>query len=63
MSNGHAWGILWCPLNNRDGCKIGVCSTPKNPENHARHIRRDVDMCPHRHDEGENADNKEDESA
>jgi hypothetical protein len=47
MSNGHCWGFLLCPGHTRDGCRIGVYSTPRSPENHARHIRRDVDLCPH----------------
>ena len=47
LSQGHAWGHLLCPRSTREGCIVAVWSTPKNPENHARHIRRDVDMCPH----------------
>jgi hypothetical protein len=47
LSGGHAWGILWCPFEDRSGCRISVWSTPKNPQNHARKIRRDVDSCPH----------------
>src|SRR5437867_1612293 len=46
-SKGHAWGHLYCPLKSRAGCIVSVYSTPRVPENHARHIRRDVDMCPH----------------
>lgn len=56
LSNGHAWGHLLCPLQTRDGCIVPVWSTPRNPENHARHIRREVDFCPHRdpdEDEGD----------
>ena len=45
--SGHAWAYLYCPKNDRSGCKVGVWSTPKNPENHARHIHRQVDSCPH----------------
>ena len=40
MSNGHAWGRLFCPHSTRDGCIISVWSTPRNPENHARHTRQ-----------------------
>ena len=46
----HAWGKLYCPYNN-DGCRCGefciacIWSTPKNPGNHARAIRRVVDHC------------------
>lgn len=47
ISNGHAWGRLLCPFSTRDGCIVSVWSTPRNPENHARHIRKVVDGCPH----------------
>lgn len=50
---GHAWGHLLCPRSTREGCIIGIWSTPRNPENHARHIRRRVDTCPHRDEEEE----------
>jgi hypothetical protein len=43
----HIWGTLWCPHNARDGCRIRVMSTPRNPEKHARDIRRSVERCPH----------------
>lgn len=44
MSNGHAYGILWCP--NACRCHKSVPSTPRVPEHHARRIRRAVDQCP-----------------
>lgn len=47
LSNGHAWGHLYCTHSGREGCRIAVWSTPRIPENHARHIRREVDICPH----------------
>ena len=47
----HAWGRLYCPQSTREGCIISIWSTPTVPENHARHIRRQVDLCPHLHDE------------
>lgn len=47
MSSGHAWGFLLCPWSTREGCKVTVYSTPRNPENHARHLTRGVDRCPH----------------
>ena len=47
LSRGHAWGHLYCPFSSRDGCKISVWSTPRVPENHARHVRREIDLCPH----------------
>ena len=49
ISEGHAWGRLFCPLSTREGCIVSVWSTPKNPENHARHIGREVDLCNHGH--------------
>lgn len=48
LSNGHAWGRLFCPFSTRDGCIISVWSTPKGPENHARQVRNKIDNCPHR---------------
>lgn len=47
ISSGHAWGKIFCPQSTRDGCYFCVWSTPRNAENHARHIRREVDLCPH----------------
>ena len=50
ISNGHAWGRLFCPRSTREGCIISVWSTPRNPDNHARHIRKVIDSCPHKPD-------------
>jgi hypothetical protein len=62
MSRGHAWGHLLCPHHQREGCLVSVWSTPHNPENHARHIRREVDLCPHGDDEnGEDANQQEED--
>lgn len=47
ICGGHAWGRLYCPEGSRQGCIVGVWSTPRNPENHARHIWREVDLCVH----------------
>lgn len=47
-SNGHAWGFLLCPQHARDGCSVTINSTPRVPENHARKLTREVDLCPHR---------------
>ncbi len=44
---GHAWGRLYCPRQDREGCQFSVASTPRNPRNHARWIRRQIDNCPH----------------
>lgn len=43
----HIWGKLLCPLRSRDGCYFNVHSTPRNPEDHAKRIRRAVDDCEH----------------
>ncbi len=43
----HIWGRIYCPLQNREGCAKAVYSTPRNPEDHAKDIRRAVDRCPH----------------
>lgn len=43
----HIYGKITCPRRARDGCSYNVLSTPKNPEAHARRIRRRVDNCPH----------------
>ncbi len=49
---GHKWGVVRCG----EGCKVFVWSTPKNPGNHAKAIRRAPDKCPHREAEEENRD-------
>jgi hypothetical protein len=43
----HIWGRLYCPLSTRDGCAKAVYSTPKDPEDHAKDLRRAVDRCRH----------------
>jgi hypothetical protein len=43
----HDFGELYCPHHQRGGCIIRVYSTPKHPEDHARWIQRQVDLCPH----------------
>jgi len=47
---GHARGKLRCPFNSNDcrcgiHCTTSIWSTPQNPGNHARQIRRVVDNC------------------
>ncbi|PKB21151.1 LOW QUALITY PROTEIN: hypothetical protein CLU91_1522 [Janthinobacterium sp. 64] len=50
VGGSHAWGKISPPYND-DGCRCGefciacIWSTPKNPGNHARAIRRVVDNC------------------
>ena len=49
-SSSHAWARLKCPYND-PSCRCGkfclqsVWSTPKNPQNHAKQIRRIADRC------------------
>ena len=43
----HIWGTLRCPLQSREGCYFHVHSTPRNPEAHARRIRKAVNRCGH----------------
>jgi hypothetical protein len=47
MSDGHAFCRILCPLETPDGHIVSVWSTPRVPEDHARHIRRKVDRCDH----------------
>ena len=53
QSNGHAWGRLWCPQHDRDGCVVSIWSTPKNPTAHARDLARAVKRCDHCREEKE----------
>jgi hypothetical protein len=46
-SNGHDWGIAYCPHSARDGCRFAIHSTPQVQETHARRFRSTVDKCPH----------------
>lgn len=48
----HAWGRLFCPEASRSGCIVSVWSTPSNEDNHARQLRRFIDRCDHRVDDG-----------
>jgi hypothetical protein len=50
IGGSHAWGKMYCPYNMQD-CRCGefcitsIWSTPKNPTNHAKQIKRVVDHC------------------
>ncbi len=46
-SSGHRWGVARCGEASRAGCQISIWSTPRNPGNHARQIRRVLDRCAH----------------
>lgn len=47
-NSAHAWGRLLCSLESRDGCSMSIWSTPKNAQNHAKQIIRNVKSCPHK---------------
>jgi len=48
----HSWAKIRCPHNDRNcrngmHCQNGIWSTPRDPRDHARHIRQWVDRCIH----------------
>ena len=50
VGGSHAWGKMYCPKNDKacrcgEFCITSIWSTPKNPSNHARGLRRVVDGC------------------
>lgn len=49
----HAWGKLHCPWHEREGHKLSVWSTPRDPYIHAKLIKRAVDKCHHESKEGD----------
>ena len=51
--SGHAWGIAQCPFGQRGGCRMSIWSTPRNPEAHARQLRRALVRCTHGGEEQE----------
>lgn len=50
IGGSHCWGRMYCPYNDQD-CRCGefcitsIWSTPKNPGNYSKAIRRVVDNC------------------
>jgi hypothetical protein len=44
-SHGHPFGRIKCGFGHRR-CQLSIWSTPRNPEAHAKAIRRVVDACP-----------------
>jgi hypothetical protein len=50
VGGGHAWGKIYCPFNDI-ACRSGtfyiasIWSTPRNPEDFARAVRRVVNNC------------------
>jgi len=64
VGGGHAWGRVYCPYNDAqcrcgEFCIASVWSTPKNPGNHARALRRVVDNCIRHSKQRESADDAE----
>jgi hypothetical protein len=50
VGGGHCWGKIYCPYNDKECrggifCISSVWSTPRNPGNHAKQIRKVVDNC------------------
>lgn len=50
LGGSHAWGKLYCPYHCAacrcgEFCIVSIWSTPRNPELHARFLRRVVDHC------------------
>lgn len=50
VGGSHAWGKIYCPHNDKkcrcgEYCISSIWSTPRNPANHAKQIRRVVDNC------------------
>lgn len=50
VGGGHCWGKIYCPYNDKECrggifCRSSVWSTPRNPGNHAKQIRKVVDNC------------------
>ena len=50
VGGSHAWGKIYCPWDDEtcrcgEFCITSIWSTPKNPGNEARKIKRVVDNC------------------
>lgn len=46
-SSGHRWGVMYCGAEGRAACKASIWSTPRNPGDHAKQLRRRIGNCPH----------------
>jgi hypothetical protein len=57
VGGSHAWCKMYCSANDKE-CRCGqfcitsIWSTPRNPGNHAKQIRRVVDNCTSKDSEG-----------
>lgn len=45
--SGHRWGVARCAGDGDDRCRVSIWSTPRNPGDHAKQLRRFVARCPH----------------
>lgn len=43
LGSGHAWGQLRCSYGC---CDVSVNSTPKNPDNDVKRLRKRMNRCP-----------------
>lgn len=63
VGGSHARGKIYCPYND-DECRCGefciasVWSTPKNPGNHSRALKRVVDNCTTHRQQRENSNDE-----
>ena len=66
VGGSHAWGKIYCPYNDAE-CRCGefcitsIWSTPRNPGNFARKVRRVVDNCVARRERGSASEQPESE--
>ena len=49
-SSGHRWGIMDCGEEKQVRCQASIWSTPRNPADHAKQLRRLIGRCPHGHE-------------
>ena len=49
-SSGHRWDIMDCGEEKRVRCQASIWSTPRNPVDHAKQLRRLIGRCPHGHE-------------
>jgi hypothetical protein len=52
-NSAHAGADYFVRFESREEHSMSIWSTPKNPDNHAKQIRRNVDACDHQGDNNE----------
>lgn len=40
---GHVWARAFCQYGC---CQVSISSTPRNPGDHAKHLRKSLERCP-----------------